>query len=66
MQVWMALIEKQIPFDSMLVDLRNKPKWYPDMVKNSQTPAIKIDGKFVYASRHLLPADLLYVQSDPE
>merc|ERR1712216_709550 len=31
-RVWLALEAKQIPYECEFVDLRNKPKWFTDMV----------------------------------
>ncbi|MDJ0581491.1 glutathione S-transferase family protein [Crocosphaera sp.] len=53
-RVWLALEEKQIPFEVELIDLRNKPKWYTDLVPTGLVPAVKIDGELVYESKSIL------------
>lgn len=55
-RVWFALEEKEIPFDVELIDLRNKPKWYTDMVPTGLVPAVKISGELVYESKSILLA----------
>jgi len=39
-QVWLALEEKNIPYDSVLIELYNKPTWYKDLVPTSLVPAV--------------------------
>ena len=55
-RVWFALEEKGIPFEVEFIDLRNKPKWYTDMVPTGLVPAVKIEGKLVYESKDILLA----------
>lgn len=55
-RVWFALEEKQIPFATEFIDLRNKPKWYTDLVPTALVPAAKIEGEVVYESKHILLA----------
>eukprot|EP00227_Mantoniella_beaufortii_P018280 CAMPEP_0197577012 /NCGR_PEP_ID=MMETSP1326-20131121/1797_1 /TAXON_ID=1155430 /ORGANISM="Genus nov. species nov., Strain RCC2288" /LENGTH=493 /DNA_ID=CAMNT_0043140007 /DNA_START=64 /DNA_END=1545 /DNA_ORIENTATION=- len=55
-RVWLALHEKGVPFDTVFIDLRNKPLWYLDMVPSALVPAVKIDGELVYESRDILLA----------
>jgi len=30
--VWLALEEKGVPYDNVLVSLQNKPEWYTELV----------------------------------
>ena len=53
-RVWLALEEKKIPFEVELIDLRNKPKWYTDLVPTGLVPAMKIEGELVYESKSIL------------
>jgi glutathione S-transferase len=39
-QVWLALEEKQIPYDCVLIELYNKPPWYKELVPTSLVPAV--------------------------
>lgn len=40
MQVWLALEEKGIPYDCVLIELYNKPAWYKELVPTSLVPAV--------------------------
>jgi hypothetical protein len=53
-QVWMALEEKKIPFDTILIDLFNKPEWYPQVASNNQTPAVRLDGENMCESMDIM------------
>lgn len=55
-RVWLALEEKQIPFEVELINLRDKPQWYKDMVPTGLVPAVKIEGELVYESKNILLA----------
>lgn len=55
-RVWFALEEKEIPFATEFVDLRDKPKWYLDLVPTGLVPAAKIEDRLVYESREILLA----------
>ncbi|NEQ36858.1 MAG: glutathione S-transferase [Okeania sp. SIO3I5] len=55
-RVWLALEEKQIPFEVELINLRDKPEWYTDMVPTGLVPAVKIEGELVYESKDILLA----------
>ena len=50
LQVWLALEEKNVPFDTVLINLQDKPEWYKKMVPTQLVPAVKVDGKLVYES----------------
>lgn len=39
-QVWLALEEKGIPYDCVLIELYNKPAWYKELVPTSLVPAV--------------------------
>ena len=49
-----ALEEKNLPYDSVLIDLRKKPHWYKDIVPTELTPAAIINGELVYESLDIL------------
>lgn len=53
-RVWLALEEKQIDYDSVYIDLRDKPEWYKEMVPTALVPAVRIDGELVYESSEIL------------
>lgn len=46
--------EKNLPYDSVLIELRNKPHWYKDIVPTELTPAAVINGELVYESLDIL------------
>lgn len=48
------LIEKEIEFDTMLINLRDKPEWYVNVAANSKTPAICIDGEYICESMDIM------------
>lgn len=50
----MALEEKGIPFDTVLINLRNKPEWYVQKVPTKLVPAAFIKGELVYESMDIL------------
>lgn len=39
-RVWLALEEKEIPYDCVLIELYNKPTWYKDLVPTTLVPAV--------------------------
>ena len=43
-RVWLQLSIKGIPFREELIDLRDKPDWYTEMVPTKLVPAIKYDS----------------------
>jgi len=43
-RVWLQLHAKGIPFREELVDLRDKPEWYKEMVPTALVPAVKYDS----------------------
>eukprot|EP00245_Coleochaete_scutata_P000075 TRINITY_DN10080_c0_g1_i1.p1 TRINITY_DN10080_c0_g1~~TRINITY_DN10080_c0_g1_i1.p1 ORF type:complete len:532 (-),score=83.97 TRINITY_DN10080_c0_g1_i1:636-2231(-) len=53
-RVWLALEEKGIPYETVLIDLSNKPKWYTDMVPTTLVPAIKIEDRLVWESADII------------
>eukprot|EP00892_Ulva_mutabilis_P008032 jgi/Ulvmu1/5600/UM023_0137.1 len=55
-RVWMALLEKNIEFDTMLINLRDKPEWYGNVATNLKTPAIRLDGEYICESMDILAA----------
>ena len=40
-RVWIAVREKGIPYDEVLINLYDKPQWYKDMVPTELVPAVK-------------------------
>lgn len=59
MQVWFALEEKNIPYDTVLINLQDKPEWFKKLVPTQLVPAVKINGKLVYESYDILMVWLL-------
>ena len=53
-RITFALEEKNLPYDSVLIELRNKPHWYKDIVPTELTPAAVINGDLVYESLDIL------------
>ena len=53
-KVWMVLLEKQIPFDTVLIDLGNKPEWYNQVAESMQTPAVLMNGKHMAESNDIM------------
>ena len=55
-RVWLALEAKQIPYECEFVDLRNKPKWFTDMVPTGLVPAARFnsDDALVWESADIL------------
>jgi glutathione S-transferase len=53
-RVWLALEEKGIDYDTMFIDLRDKPDWFKQMVPTALVPAAQIDGELVWESLDIL------------
>ena len=55
-RVWLQLHAKKIPFREELIDLRDKPEWYKEMVPTTLVPAIKYDddGAVVWESKDIM------------
>ena len=53
-QVWLALEEKNIPYDTVLINLQDKPEWFKKMVPTQLVPAVKINGELVYESYDIM------------
>jgi glutathione S-transferase len=53
-QVWLALEEKGISYDTVFISLFDKPEWYLDAVPSAKVPAIGIHGKMVWESKDIL------------
>jgi glutathione S-transferase len=47
-RVWFALEEKEIPFETKFIDLRNKPKWYTDLVPTALVPTARNEAKHTF------------------
>jgi hypothetical protein len=52
LQVWLALEEKQIPYDCVLIELYNKPTWYKDIVPSTLVPAVVSSAKADLKQQH--------------
>ncbi|KAL5076882.1 hypothetical protein RYX36_015866 [Vicia faba] len=46
-RVLLTLEEKHLPYETKLVDLRNKPEWFLEISPEGKVPVINIDGKWV-------------------
>lgn len=53
-RVWLALEEKNIPYDTVLINLQDKPEWFKNMVPTQLVPAVKINGELVYESYDIM------------
>lgn len=53
-KVWMALLEKGIPFDTVLVSLQNKPAWFSQVNEALLTPVARIKGANIAESNDIL------------
>lgn len=53
-RVWLALEEKNIPYDTVLINLQDKPEWFKKMVPTQLVPAVKINGELVYESYDIM------------
>ncbi len=54
LQVWLALEEKGIAYDTMFINLRKKPDWFKDVVPTNKVPAVSINGQMVWESDAIL------------
>jgi glutathione S-transferase len=54
--VWLALEEKEIQYDSVMINLQNKPDWYAEVVPTKLVPAAAIHGQIVWESKDILLA----------
>jgi glutathione S-transferase len=52
------LEEKKIPYDSILIELYNKPEWYKELVPTTLVPAISFNAgaEVVWESKDILLA----------
>lgn len=55
-RVWLSLREKGIPYDEVLINLYDKPKWYKEMVPTNLVPAVKFkdSGDVVWESEVIM------------
>lgn len=58
-RVTFALAEKDVPYDSVLIDLRDKPAWYKEIIPTALTPAARINGELVWESMDILQVTAL-------
>ena len=52
--MWLALEEKNVPFDTVLINLQDKQEWYKKMVPTERVAAVKVNGKLVYESYDIM------------
>ena len=54
--MWLQLLVKGIPFREELIDLRDKPDWYKEMVPTTLVPAIKLadSGDVIWESKDIM------------
>jgi glutathione S-transferase len=50
----MALLEKGIPFDCVLISLQQKPDWYSQVNEKLLTPAARINGEMIVESNDIM------------
>lgn len=55
-RVWLALEERQIPYDCVLIDALDKPRWYVELVPTTLMPAVRINGQVMWESKDILTA----------
>lgn len=53
-RVWLALEWKGIDYDTMFINLRDKPKWFMEMVPKGLVPVAKIKDKLLPESYEIL------------
>ena len=55
-RIWLALLEKGIKFESVGVDLRDKPEWYSEMIPTALVPSVRVfpEDELVYESKDIL------------
>ena len=55
-RIWIALLEKGVPFETVGIDLRDKPGWYEEMIPTALVPAVRIfpEDDLVYESKDIL------------
>lgn len=51
-RVWLQLLVKGVPFNEELIDLRDKPAWYKELVPTTLVPAVRFadDASVVWVS----------------
>lgn len=55
-RVWLALEYKGIDYDTMFINLRNKPQWFLELVPKGTVPVAKIKDKLLAESYDILKA----------
>ena len=53
-RVWLALEYKGIDYDTMFIDLQDKPKWFLEVVPKGLVPVAKIKDKILPESYAIL------------
>jgi len=62
-KVWLALEEKQIPYDEVLINLQDKPDWYKAMIPTTLVPAIELHDD-AYDGQRRGSGQLIYESAD--
>eukprot|EP00958_Prasinococcus_capsulatus_P024765 scaffold3918_cov338-Prasinococcus_capsulatus_cf.AAC.3 len=55
-RVWMCLLEKGLEFETVQINLRDKPQWYLDLVPTALVPAIRFGDEVLWESADILKA----------
>ena len=53
-RIAIALAEKGVAHDSLIVDLANKPRWFLDISPMGRTPVLKVDAAALFESAAIL------------
>ena len=53
-RVWLALEYKGIDYDTMFINLRNKPQWFLDLAPKGTVPVAKIKDQLLFESYDIL------------
>ena len=62
-RVWLALEYKRISYDTMFINLRDKPKWFLDLIPENPkglVPVAKIRNRLVHESFDILKVSFFY------
>ena len=49
-----SLVEKEVPFERIDIDLANKPDWFRALSPLGKTPVLRVDGRAVFESAVIL------------
>ena len=53
-RVWLALEYKGIDYDTMFINLRDKPQWFLELIPTGLVPVAKVKDKLVHESYDIL------------